>query len=57
MAGAIREFGGKETAVIEKTELNSLEEIKLALEHRRFADIMAASVEIQSRLVVKVPAH
>ena len=39
----------------DKTKLNSLEEMKLALEHHQFADILAASAEIQSRLVVKRP--
>jgi hypothetical protein len=38
-----------------QTGLNGIDGIKMALERHGFADIMTASVEIQSRLVLKVP--
>jgi predicted fused transcriptional regulator/phosphomethylpyrimidine kinase len=41
--------------VTAQTKINGIPEIKLALERRQFADIIAASDDIQSRLLLQVP--
>ncbi len=45
----------KETGVTAHTKINGIREIKLALECQQFNDIIAASAEIQSRLLLQNP--